>query len=136
MAIHPATCFVGSLSLYRIVFKGCCGSRRVLRQNQKYYQRFPDDVEAVQKIVRHLIMQPGGGVRTPSGNLLTPRSLQLLGLSGAHSAARITYLVKVYQWACRLTVYAAVMTRRQWEAAIGAYSTSTSSSFLGRLGSP
>lgn len=52
-------------------------------QNQKYYQRFPDDVEAVQKIVAHLIRQPEGGVRTPSGNLLTPRSLQLLGLSGA-----------------------------------------------------
>ncbi|EIE21357.1 alpha/beta-hydrolase [Coccomyxa subellipsoidea C-169] len=59
--------------------------RRVVGQNQKYYQRFPDDVEAVQRIVTHLIKQPEGGVRTPSGNLLTPRSLQLLGLSGLGS---------------------------------------------------
>ncbi|CAL8463199.1 g2733 [Coccomyxa elongata] len=59
--------------------------RRVLGQNAKYYQRFPDDVEAVQNVVRHLIRQPEGGVRTPSGNLLTPRSLQVLGLSGLGS---------------------------------------------------
>lgn len=119
MAIHPTTCFVGFVLLFEIISKGCCGSRRVLRQNQKYYQRFPDDVEAVQKIVRHLIMQPGGGVRTPSGNLLTPRSLQLLGLTGAHPAACITTFVRVYQWACRLIIDATLMTRGQWEAARG-----------------
>lgn len=62
-----------------------CLVRRVLGQNAKYYQRFPDDVEAVQNIVTHLIRQPEGGVRTPSGNLLTPRSLQVLGLSGART---------------------------------------------------
>jgi hypothetical protein len=54
----------------------------VLLQNKKYYQRFPDDVVAVQRIVRHLALQEEGGVRTPSDNLLTPRALQMLGLSG------------------------------------------------------
>ncbi len=61
----------------------------MLGQNAKYYQRFPDDVEAVQNIVRHLISQPEGGVRTPSGNLLTPRSLQVLGLSGARTKQQV-----------------------------------------------
>jgi hypothetical protein len=74
---HPEARFVSFLTC-----SGVCLIRRVVGQNQKYYQRFPDDVEAVQKIVAHLIRQPEGGVRTPSGNLLTPRSLQLLGLSG------------------------------------------------------
>lgn len=74
------------ISVRRII---CAIRRRVVGQNQKYYQRFPDDVEAVQRIVTHLIKQPEGGVRTPSGNLLTPRSLQLLGLSGANLRAKL-----------------------------------------------
>jgi hypothetical protein len=57
-------------------------SKRVLTQNLKYYQRFPQDIAVVQGIVKYLAAQPGGGVVLPSGNKLTPRAFQLLGLSG------------------------------------------------------
>jgi hypothetical protein len=58
---------------------------RVLAQNAKYYARFPGDVAVVQRIVNFLAAQPEGGLRLPSGTLLTPRALQLLGLSGLGS---------------------------------------------------
>ncbi|MEW5301937.1 MAG: hypothetical protein WDW36_004761 [Sanguina aurantia] len=57
-------------------------SQRVVSQNVRYYERFPGDVKVVSDIVKHLAAQPGGGVTTPSGSLLTPRSLQTLGLGG------------------------------------------------------
>ena len=50
--------------------------------NERYYKRFPDDVEVVQRIVSFLAAQPDGGAVLPSGTLLTPRLLQTLGLSG------------------------------------------------------
>lgn len=53
------------------VYRACY--RRVLLQNQKYYARFPGDVSRVGAVVNHLAQQPGGGVTTPAGNLLTPR---------------------------------------------------------------
>ncbi|GAX76714.1 hypothetical protein CEUSTIGMA_g4160.t1 [Chlamydomonas eustigma] len=56
--------------------------RRVMLQNQRYYMRFPSDIAHVQKIVQYLLAQPCGAVRLPSGSLLTPRCLQLLGLNG------------------------------------------------------
>ena len=56
--------------------------RKVIAQNGKFYGRFPGDAEQVRRIVRFLIGQPEGGVRTPSGNLLTPRGLQSLGCQG------------------------------------------------------
>ena len=56
--------------------------RRVMLQNQRYYERFPNDVKLVQRIVAYLSAQPDGGALLPSGSLLTPRSLQLLGLGG------------------------------------------------------
>lgn len=37
------------------------------------------DIEIVWKIVKHLASQPKGGVRLPSGSLLSPRCFQLLG---------------------------------------------------------
>jgi len=55
--------------------------RKVMRQNEKFYLRFPDAVQRVQDVVLHLSAQPNGGIETPCGNLLTPRSLQLIGLS-------------------------------------------------------
>lgn len=58
---------------------------RVLRQNVKYYQRFPGDVAQVQQIVKFLAAQPQGGLQLPSGTLLTPRLFQMLGLSGLGS---------------------------------------------------
>jgi len=56
--------------------------RRVMLQNQRYYERFPGDVNLVQRIVAFLSSRPGGGAMLPSGSLLTPRALQLLGLNG------------------------------------------------------
>ncbi|KAG2483829.1 hypothetical protein HYH03_017352 [Edaphochlamys debaryana] len=70
--------------------------RRALAANAKYYERFPGDVEVVQRIVRHLAAQPGGGEALPGGSLLTPRLFQTLGLSGlgtGGSFERLHYLL-------------------------------------------
>lgn len=72
-------------------------AKRVLAQNAKFYQRFPEDVGRVQAIVRHLAAQPGGHVLSPAGNRITPRSFQLLGLSSlgfSHGLERLHYLVE------------------------------------------
>lgn len=60
--------------------------RRVITQNKKYYSRFPQDVAKVQRLVLYLNSQPGGGVRLPRGGALTPRGVQLLGMTGLGSA--------------------------------------------------
>ncbi len=60
--------------------------RRVITQNKKYYSRFPQDVAKVQRLVLYLNSQPGGGVRLPRGGVLTPRGVQLLGMTGLGSA--------------------------------------------------
>lgn len=41
--------------------------QRVLAQNKRYYERFPSDVQLVQRIVKYLGEQPGGGVELPTG---------------------------------------------------------------------
>jgi hypothetical protein len=64
-------------------------------QNARYYARFPDDVAAVALIVLHLANHLEGGVRLPSGDLLTPRMLQALGLSGLGSGG-------AREWGCSL----------------------------------
>ena len=56
--------------------------RRVMLQNQRYYERFPGDVNLMHRIVAFLSSKPGGGALLPSGSVLTPRALQLLGLNG------------------------------------------------------
>jgi hypothetical protein len=43
-------------------------------------------VALVQRIVRYLAAQPGGYAPLPGGGRLTPRALQLLGLSGLGSS--------------------------------------------------
>ncbi|KAL8172510.1 hypothetical protein V2J09_024314 [Rumex salicifolius] len=55
---------------------------QVVRQNEKYYERFPQDVKVVHDIVNYLANRKEGGVRLPSGGILTPKGLQTLGLSG------------------------------------------------------
>jgi len=79
------------------VYRACY--RRVMTLNQRYYTRFPGDVAVVQRIVSYLAAQPEGGVRLPSGNLLTPRALQTLGLSGLGSGGgfeRLHYLLETF----------------------------------------
>ncbi|GMH37792.1 hypothetical protein BSKO_05665 [Bryopsis sp. KO-2023] len=61
--------------VYKVTFQ------KVIAQNEKFYKRYPQDVELVWDIVKFLASQPEGGVRLSSGSLLTPRSLQLLGCS-------------------------------------------------------
>jgi len=58
----------------------------VIAQNGKFYGRFPGDAEQVRRIVRFLIGQPEGGVKTPSGNFLSPRGLQSLGMQGVQTS--------------------------------------------------
>jgi pimeloyl-ACP methyl ester carboxylesterase len=55
--------------------------QRVATQNEKFYRRFPGDNAIAKAIVNFLVAQPGGGVRTPSGSWLRPRTLQLLGMT-------------------------------------------------------
>ncbi|KDP43915.1 hypothetical protein JCGZ_20925 [Jatropha curcas] len=68
-----------------IVYRACC--EQVIRQNEKYYKRFPQDAEIVREVVNYLAESEGGGVLLPSGGILTPRGLQTLGLSGLGSSA-------------------------------------------------
>ncbi|XP_061360162.1 uncharacterized protein LOC133304183 isoform X2 [Gastrolobium bilobum] len=63
------------------------GFEQVIRQNEKYYKRYPQDIKIVQELVNYLAEKEGGGVSLPSGGILTPRGLQTLGLSGLGSGA-------------------------------------------------
>ncbi|KAJ8573207.1 hypothetical protein K7X08_009718 [Anisodus acutangulus] len=82
--------------------KGCtadavykAGFEALVHQNEKYYKRFPQDIEIVRDVVNYLAESEGGGVPLPSGGILTPRGLQLLGLSGLGSSTgfeRLHYL--------------------------------------------
>ena len=51
--------------------------RRVLERNRQYFERYPEDVELVRRIVNHLAEND---VRLPGGGRLTPRRFQQLGL--------------------------------------------------------
>ncbi|KAF7137398.1 hypothetical protein RHSIM_Rhsim07G0010300 [Rhododendron simsii] len=68
-------------TVYRTCFE------RIIHQNEKYYKRFPQDVEKVREVVNYLAESEGGGVPLPSGGILTPRGLQTLGLSGLGSSS-------------------------------------------------
>ena len=69
----------------------------MLLQNAKFYRRFPSDVPIVQGIVRRLAEYPEGGAPLPTGGILSPRGVQLLGLSGLGSSGgfeRLHYLLE------------------------------------------
>ncbi|XP_009104314.1 proline iminopeptidase [Brassica rapa] len=73
------------------------GFEQVVRQNEKYYKRFPEDVEIVRELVIYLAESEGGGVPLPSGGILTPHGLQTLGLSGLGSSTgfeRLHYMLE------------------------------------------
>ncbi|KAI5647189.1 hypothetical protein M9H77_33194 [Catharanthus roseus] len=67
-------------SVYRACFE------QIVHQNEKYYKRFPQDIEHVRDVVNYLAESEGGGVILPSGGILTPRGLQLLGLTALGSS--------------------------------------------------
>ncbi|GAB2291051.1 hypothetical protein Dimus_025306 [Dionaea muscipula] len=78
-----------------MVYQECFG--QIVRQNEKYYERFPQDVRSVTEIVNHLASHEEGGVRLPSGGILTPRGLQTIGLSGLGSSTgfeRLHYMLE------------------------------------------
>lgn len=54
--------------------------RRVIKQNDKFYRRFPSAEPMAARLVNHVVSQESGRVVTPMGNHLTPNSIQLLGL--------------------------------------------------------
>lgn len=61
--------------------------------------RFPNDVALVQRIVKYLAAQEGGGLRLSTGTLLTPRAFQMLGLAGLGSGGgfeRLHYLLESF----------------------------------------
>jgi hypothetical protein len=94
-------------NVYRACFK------QVQLQNEKYYKRYPQDIQVIHEVVRYLSESEGGGVSQsqsiflrllshvnlrlvsyatffyqvllPSGSRLTPKMLQCLGLSGLGS---------------------------------------------------
>ena len=53
--------------------------KKVVKQNDKFYERFPDAEAMAVNVVNHIVAE-GGRVVTPCGNYLTPESFQLLGL--------------------------------------------------------
>ncbi|PQM37056.1 uncharacterized protein Pyn_03155 [Prunus yedoensis var. nudiflora] len=48
---------------------------------------YPQDIEVVREVVNYLSKSEGGGVQLPSGGFLTPKGLQILGLTGLGSSA-------------------------------------------------
>ncbi|KAK4786971.1 hypothetical protein SAY86_010804 [Trapa natans] len=66
------------------VYRACC--EQIVLQNEKFYKRYPQDIEVVHEVVKYLAGSEGGGVPLPSGGFLTPRGLQTLGLSGLGSS--------------------------------------------------
>ncbi|XP_054793332.1 uncharacterized protein LOC129298914 [Prosopis cineraria] len=77
-------------SVYRACFE------QVIRQNDKYYNRYPQDIKSVQELVNYLAEMGGASICLASiWGILTPRGLQTLGLSGLGSGAgfeRMHYL--------------------------------------------
>ncbi|KAI5055698.1 hypothetical protein GOP47_0029219 [Adiantum capillus-veneris] len=78
-----------------LVYRSCF--KQVTQQNKKFYKQFPEAVKVVQEIVLFLHNTEDGGVDLPSGGKLSPRGLQLLGLSGLGSSGgfeRLHYLLE------------------------------------------
>ncbi|KAI4372332.1 hypothetical protein MLD38_010575 [Melastoma candidum] len=77
------------------VYRAC--SEKVIVQNDKYYQRYPQDLDLVRDVVKYLEESEGGGVPLPSGGILTARGLQALGLSGLGASSgfeRLHYMLE------------------------------------------
>ncbi|KAK1412219.1 hypothetical protein QVD17_33279 [Tagetes erecta] len=84
---------IGDGCTAKAVYKACIGP--IITQNEKYYNRYPQDIEIIRDVVNYLQETEGGGVPLPSGGILTPRGLQLLGLTGLGSSTgfeRLHYL--------------------------------------------
>jgi pimeloyl-ACP methyl ester carboxylesterase len=67
--------------------------QRVIEKNQRYYERYPDDVERVQEIVDYLANHK---VQLPDGGHLSPRRFQQLGMpfGASDGYERLHYLLE------------------------------------------
>jgi len=65
----------------------------VIKKNQLYYDRYPDDIERAQEIVDYLSSHE---VNLPGGDKLSPRRFQQLGIwfGSAHGFERVHYLLE------------------------------------------
>jgi pimeloyl-ACP methyl ester carboxylesterase len=80
-----------AVDVYRRTFQ------RVLGQNSKFYARFPAAEHRARQVVSYLSSLPSGNIETPAGNILSPRSFQLLGLQClgfSHGLERLNYLLE------------------------------------------
>lgn len=65
--------------VYRATYK------KVIERNQAYYQKYPEDVDSVKKIIEYITQQYEKRILLPAGGFLTVTRLLSLGLSfGAH----------------------------------------------------
>ena len=60
--------------VYRRLYK------RVIRRNQSYYEKYPEDVERVHTVVKYLQRFGDGTIKLPSEGRLTTRRFQQLGI--------------------------------------------------------
>ncbi|ONK58109.1 uncharacterized protein A4U43_C09F8220 [Asparagus officinalis] len=58
----------------------------LLEDTPLHYRRFPRDTAVVSEVVKYLAESEDGGVLLPSGGILTPRGLQILGLAALIAA--------------------------------------------------
>jgi len=72
--------------VYRLTYK------RVIEYNKIYYQRYPEDIQRVQKIVNYLRTHK---VQLPGGGILSVRRFQQIGLGfGLGTYERVHYLLE------------------------------------------
>jgi pimeloyl-ACP methyl ester carboxylesterase len=67
--------------------------RRVIEKNQKFYQRYPDDISRAQLIVQYLNTHE---IRLPNGDRLTPNRFQQLGIAfgASNGYEQVHYLLE------------------------------------------
>ena len=67
--------------------------QRVIDRNKLYYERYPEDVERVQDIVKHLMSRD---VVLPGGGRMSPRRFQQLGLvlGMSNGCERVHYMIE------------------------------------------
>jgi len=67
--------------------------RRVIEKNQKFYQRYPDDISRAQQIAQHLNTND---VRLPNGDRLTSNRFQQLGIAfgASNGFEQVHYLLE------------------------------------------
>ena len=67
--------------------------RRVIEKNQRFYQRYPDDISRAQLIVQYLNTHE---IRLPNGDRLTPNRFQQLGIAfgASNGYEQVHYLLE------------------------------------------